>query len=685
MHQQFNTSSQYRDSDIVYVRNDTGCDLQKFDSVGLDYVVGYDEIPTYGASRPNSCRHTGRFAVLISGLLDGQIGQAVISGVTPMYAPQLGSVGIARTNASLSTSTLPPMTVDAGFFGPQPRVQRAIGLHKVHHDGSAAVIHYDDIGSEYQDLAVVKMRNPGAELLEANRSRCQCADGSCTYRCSESDGEYSWSLFRQDCDRADIAFSKQGWHAAPTDDDTYQHTACECEASPLTSRECSQATLGSYLTAPCIAPNNTISTVQFSDTDEFCGQYCLWHGETLIRGCDESCNSDCSCVSPVDLGPLITGTIYIGDKIPQLVRTPCLRIDEGGVCIHMAGSNGWTEVYNNCSSVCPCDDPPDDASSYPSGYRYSQKCNKSRCIPCSPSGHCKWRYNEVSATSGFFTKIYAQWTLIDSSCPPGCECPDAPPGYSGDNQISAFTGNRRYAENEVLTVPCCKSPYRNSPCDPTTTSTTSTAPPPTTPLPPGACGCNTARQYCEWTCKNGNVGQGIGWYNTHSVCCNRYPPLSCSCGRGFVAPYPCTAAVIGHKSYSNCTPANSLPSAASVAVSDPSLLPTISPTTTTTTTTTSHPTVDPSTTPAISASYFIANNGTTEQPTCRVLCIKSSPSLDESGNVHQSGYTTIETGTIDGLCSRYGENHACILFSPCNESTAGQVLEGICKRVDRDA
>lgn len=670
--QQYSSGYQPSDPDIVFVRNDTGCDLNKFDSVGLDYLVNAEDTPIYGASRPNACRHAGRFAVLTGELKNGQVGRAVISGVTAMRAPQIGDPA-----AKLRNTLDAKLTVDAGFLGTASEMQRAHGLHKSALAGSAAVLYYDDIGSDYTDLAVSKLRNPSPELVEASRSRCLCADGSCTYKCNNNSGTYSWDLYRQDCERADIKFTQGGWQGTPTSDDHALHTSCSCKDTPDTSRTCDAASEGEFLTVPCEAPESIIQTIQFADTNSSCGQYCLWHGSSLVRGCDESCDNNCACISPSDLGSLITEPVNVGDEIPYLFRTPCLKINEGGVCVHQASSSGWTEVYNNCSAKCPCEEPSADASTFPGGYRYSQPCNRARCIPCSPSGACRWKYNTTTVQNGFFTQSYATWTFLESSCPSGCECAGEPPGYEG--QI--FSGQQQYDEDEVVTVACCKSPF-GSPCDPTSTTTTTTTQPPTTQPPGDPCGCPSARQ-CEWTCKYGNVGTGLGWFNTYSSCCNRLPPLSCTCGRGFVQPYQCTSATLGHKAYSLCTPFSAPSSSFQTAAASPEQLIRPTTTTTTTTTTTARPTVSPSTTEEITAAYPIVNSsGTTLQPTCRVICIKAQPTISDSGTVYQSGYTGIEIGTADGLCSRY-TNSACIIPVACNESTAGQVIEGVCRTVER--
>lgn len=683
LQQQFASEYRSHDPDIVKVRNDTGCDLNKFDAVGLDFIADNDDTPTYACSRPNFCRHAGRTAILIDDLNNNQIGYAAIAGVATANVPQMTSPANYTFNGRYETTTFPPMTVDAGYLGPADAVQRAIGLHRVREGGSIAVMHYDDIGSPFQDLATVKLRNPSVELLEESRSRCKCLDGSCTHKCTFVDGEYGWRLYRNDCERGNDP-SKALYDAIDKGDlsFSYQHHVCSCDESPVsTSRVCDASTLGQYLTEPCVGPSSQVATVQFADSAEFCGEYCIWYGNQLIRGCDESCNSDCACISPTELGNLPGAAVFVGDSVPYVFRTPCLKIDEGGVCVHSAGPNGWTEVFNNCSSLCPCDTPPVLASQFPAGYRYTQKCNRTNCRPCNPRGKCVWRYSEETVQSGFWQQIYARWTLLYETCPGNCECSKTPPGYDG-NLAQAPIGVTRYTTGDIVETSCCKSPI--SKCDPTTTT-----PEPTTTItpstpPPGDCGCTLPYHYCEWTCKHVD-GLGMHWFNTYHKCCNINWPLHCSCGRGFVQPYPCDASTIGRKAYSACTSIHYSPASFSAAVSSSDLVEYPTTTTTASPTTTSHPTVGPSTTPSITAAYALTNNsGTTIQPTCRTMCVQSSPTLNADGTVSQAGYMSVEIGTADGLCSRFGSDTACIISSPCNASTAGTVIEGICRRVDQD-
>lgn len=684
--QTFSSSYRPHDPDVIYVRNDTGCDLNKFDPVGLDYLINDLETPTYASSRPNYCRHAGRFAILTSSLKNNTVGMAVISGVSGSFLPQMGNPESISTSASYSTTPAPGFSVDAGFTGNINRIQRAIGLNPVGNGGSASVLHYDDIGSQYQDFGYVKLGNASPELIEASRGRCRCADGSCTYQCQlNDDTTYSWNLYRQDCERADIKFSR----SSEISSDPSNSTSCSCPDIPFsTSRTCNSLSIGQFLTDPCLGPEDEIGTVEFTDDDAFCGEYCLWQGEQLIRGCDESCNSDCACISPLELGPLTQGITRPGNRIPRLIRTPCLNISEGGVCIHMASSTGWTEVYNNCSAACPCEEPSASASLYPAGYRYRQECNRARCIPCSPAGKCSWRYNEIAVQNGIYTVYYAKWTPVGSTCIGGCECNPNPPGPEGLVN-TAPVSYQRYEENEIVSVPCCKSPY-GKPCGtttvvPTTSSTTSS----TTTVPPGSCGCTNPAHYCERTCDLVNIGsQSVySWRLTYSLCCGTSYPKYCGCRTSaFIEPYPCNAGTYGQKAYSACEPLPSSTSgSAATAVTNAALVSYFTTTTTTTSTTTGYPVVSPSTTPEITAAYPIVNSaGTTIQPTCRVMCIKTFPSLNSSGEVYQSGYFSLEVGTEDGLCSRFGSDNACILVSPCNESSAGQIIEGICRRVDRN-
>lgn len=76
---------------VVLVRNDTGADLDRFAVVGLDVpiitaVENLDEFQrqaTFSGVTPSST-YTGKFAVLQSGIPNGDIGRAMVSGITPV-------------------------------------------------------------------------------------------------------------------------------------------------------------------------------------------------------------------------------------------------------------------------------------------------------------------------------------------------------------------------------------------------------------------------------------------------------------------------------------------------------------------------------------------------------------------------------------------------------------------------
>jgi len=80
-----------RHSGIIFVRNDSGADRQRFDVLGIDTPIftpsdapdTFKNAVALAGVTPTAADHTGKFVVLLEPVASGAIGRAMLAGVTP--------------------------------------------------------------------------------------------------------------------------------------------------------------------------------------------------------------------------------------------------------------------------------------------------------------------------------------------------------------------------------------------------------------------------------------------------------------------------------------------------------------------------------------------------------------------------------------------------------------------------
>lgn len=437
----YNSAGHYQnqDPDVVNIRNDTGCEIEQFQIVGLDRIASDEDEPVYGSSIPNGCRHAGQFAVALESIQPNSFGRAVFSGYTPSLIPEAG------------TGSLDVAGNDPGFASGES------GLASNEFGSMDVLWGAPRLTETGAWIGGTRIRNAYTSLVSKQQDACGCASRGCEYECQEDSGEYGWEVVRSNCQ------SRYESRRDPSESEL-----CDCrdpDTVSATRFPCNSGSVGHRMTLGCQGISAASQSVTITvDEDIDCESTCVWRKPLdgkewiLVEGCQSPCSMGCNCLHP-DMA-------NVGTSADEAVM-PCIKTGDRGACVFRALSSRWEKVFDNCSRACPCPDPEDDYSAYPPGEIFVTDCGSSRCTPCYPEGFCRWRHNLVNGRS--------QWTFVTSQCGPYCECRSEPP-YA--ESLSALSYIAPYDDGEIVTVGCCKSPIGL--CDPTST----TQVPPTTSLPP---------------------------------------------------------------------------------------------------------------------------------------------------------------------------------------------------------
>jgi len=161
-----------RQSTLCKLRNQTGTDLPRYSIVGLDgpIVAPSEEVDvfqqqlTFDGVVPATPTHIGRFAVLLESLPDGEMGQAVISGVVPCHLA-LGGADPVPPYAEVAAGITATLAGSAG--------------------GSAQVLWAEVVGTTR--WALVRLQGPACDS-EGSWGGCWLGGSTTTITVREVDG-----------------------------------------------------------------------------------------------------------------------------------------------------------------------------------------------------------------------------------------------------------------------------------------------------------------------------------------------------------------------------------------------------------------------------------------------------------------------------------------------------------------
>ena len=476
---------EYRfEGSVIQCRNDTGCDLMRFDAVGFadalihpaDNLQEFQNYPRFSLRTPTAA-DAGAFGICVEPIESGAVGMVLVAGVIAAQIKRTaGDAHPAFADVDAGRTDLLPATGGAQVLYCDP----APG------SGSSDVWAYvrlpDGIGGS--------IGSTGTTTTTTTTTTPNPANNPCggTGRMTWSASTNQWSVSSSSCGTTTTTSSTTTTSGGTTTTTTAGPT------TTTTTRRCPTTT--STTTTTTASGTTTTPAPCQCQYPKWCGTF---DGECTVVHCANVTSS----AGGLSCGPTTSTTT--STPCPTTTTTtpaPCCQ----GCCWYWDPTFGYIFQSGGCCGTPECGQcPTPDAPADPTSCQVVQSGCSSAATTAPPvcAGTCNWAWvcqpiancTGVDCGGGFWTYVGGNCTGdFTSDCGFNCNCPAPSDAGSCGAVIATACG--------------CSSPTTTTgnPCAPATTSTS------TTPLP-----CN---QQCYW---QWSTGSGA-WNAINDPC-----PAWCDC------------------------------------------------------------------------------------------------------------------------------------------------------------